>query len=445
MKLIFNPAQLLLKASFTSILARLATTIISLTIVGLVSRHLTVEDLATYWIFISVLSFITLIAQFGIGQIVVSEVSQALARQDDERSNSIIINATSLVFLLSFLCGLIASIFMKAGILDQKLQEIPLQIFILLLIGGVLCSLSILIVDILKAKMQLTLASCLAAQPASGGVVPSSIFLFLLFLIVSVQSSTLVSLIVVCLCFLLGWVALLIIGNLYLKINSQIMAKLRLITLSELRRLTLTSLPIAAAAVAMFLITQGDLWFVYYYMSYQDSAAYGIASNFVKYVSAINIMLGALLPGLVGHMWATQDISKLKYLLKRLAQIGTLAAFLIFLAIALYGDIILYLLVGSGYTAALTPLLILSFGHLINALMGYPQVLIITAGLRAQIFYASLVASLITLVGLRVFVPMFGLVGAASLSAIGLVVYGSIISVVCVRATGIHCHAFARN
>jgi O-antigen/teichoic acid export membrane protein len=190
-------------------------------------------------------------------------------------------------------------------------------------------------------------------------------------------------------------------------------------------------------------ITQADLWFVYRNETPAETAAYGIAASFVKYVSAVNVMLGALLPGLVGHLWAKGHQAQLARLLFKIALIGAVAAAAIVGFIGAFGRDALDVLVGPNYGSAWLPLMILSMGHLANSLLGYSQVLLVTAGHTRPIMLASISASSLTLLGLAVATPRWGLTGAACVSAAGVVVYNIIICWSCVRATGIHCHVLA--
>lgn len=439
-----QPKKMLVKASTVSVATRILTTLISISILGMLAKVLSADDLAIYWIFLSILSLVSLIAQFGLGQVVISNVSQAISLGNTEDARATAVNATVLILIMGAVSALVIFLLLPLGFFGAAFNRIPLEIISLMATGAVICSLAMLIIDLLKARMRLTLSSFLSAQPASGGILPSAFFLAVLLIFFHAGYSDKLSLTIVCFFYILGWLILLIVGERQLGLFSEFIKERRVINWRAVNLLMLSSAPIAAAALAMYVLTQADLWIVFSYLDPEASATYGIAANFAKYVSAVNILIGALLPGLVGHMWANKDLKALQYLLRRLARIGAAAALAILLVIFLGARDVLLIIVGSEYLDAATPLFILSFGHFINALMGYPQVLIITAGVRSQILYASLTAGVVTVCGLFFAVPLWGIVGAASLTSVGFILYGVIISIVCVRQTGIHCHVFAR-
>lgn len=438
-----NPLRSIGRASAVAIAARAITMLLGLSAMALLSRLLHVEALAAYWIAVSALGLVVLVAQTGIGQVSISQVSQAIAQRDHERARVIGSNALAVATLAGAASGLVAAALLGLGISGDG-RPSPAASLWLIVAGGIVCPMAMQAVDTLRSQQRLSLSSWLAAQPASGGVVPSTVLLVGLGVVGAGTTLQVSPLTWASAMFVAGWLAMLLIAGQRLRRPRELAPALAALSPPRMRALLVASAPVVGGGVAMFVITQADLWFVYRQLGAAETASYGIAASFVKYVSAANVMLGALLPGLVGQLWASRDQARLAGLLVRLARIGAAVAGGITLLLLVIGKPLLAWLVGPDYVTAWAPLLALSAGHLMNALLGYSQVLLVTAGATRPILIAGIAACVTTLVGLALATPRWGTIGAALASSAGVVVYNAITCAACVRLTGIHCHALAR-
>lgn len=430
------------RAAGIALLARVLTLICGLGITALLSRLVPAAELAAYWVALSGLSLVVLVSQTGVGQIAMSEISQAVSHGETAKARAIAANAMGIVFLAGASVALVVTWVLKSGLIRGAVTP-PTSALVLVLVGGLLCPLAMQVVDTLRSHLRLTTATFLASQPATGGVLPSTFLVLGLVGISLLPPTDITPLTWVCILYLSGWLLMLIFGVALLRWPVSLAPRWDDSRWLSMIKLLHTSLPVVSGSLAMFVITQADLWFVYSHASSMETAAYGIATSFVKYVSAVNVMLGALLPGLVGYMWAQGKHEQLRALLVKICRLGAVAAALIVGVLSLFGEPLLKTIVGPAYVSAWAPLMALSVGHLVNALLGYSQVLLITAGHTRPIFLASVIASSLTLLALAFVTPIWGPIGAASVSAVGVVIYNAIICVACVRATGIHCHALA--
>lgn len=430
------------RAGGIALFARTLTMLVGLILTSMLSRALDPTELGRYWIALSALSFVALIAQNGVGQITMSRVSQSIALGKVADAKRAAQNSVLLVMIF----GICASLLVGLGTVAmyQALgRNLDLGMVGFISVGGVLCSLSMQFVDLLRAQQRLTSASLLAAQPASGGLVPTCILIMLLWLINAAEPATHMQTADVYKFFLVGWGATVAISLCLLWSGGVVQLWPFESSFGAMSELAVASLPILFSAVTMFVITQADIWTVDRVLGSVDTAAYGIASSFVKYVSAINVLMAALMPGIVGELFARQDKVALHGVLVRAARVSALASLGIFAILALGGERLLGLIVGDRYSNAFTPLLVLSIGHLVNALLGYSNIALVTAHRNASIVAASLLASLVTIVLLFTLTPRFGMVGAATASALGVVTYNVTTWLQCGRQLGLWCHAFA--
>lgn len=436
--------QPLAHASAVAIVTRGLTAVLGLSCTLLLARVMSHDVLASYWIVISALSLIALIAQTGVGQVAISLVSQAIARHDMIEARRVSSNALAVVLVAGLVIGSAVTAMLASGILLGGRIVSPAAL-ILTTVGGVLCPVAMQLVDNLRAQQRLKTSTWLAAQPASGGIVPSTIMLVGLVLLFVTGSAREQTEAMVYGLFLGGWLITLLLAATVLARPTHLAPSATLLSLAAAKSLLMRSGHVLSGAVAMFVINQADLWFVNLYLGAEQTAAYGLAATLVKYVSAVNVLLGALLPGLVGQLWAQGETTKLVKVLVMLGRVSAAVALLVTLAIGLLGERLLVAAAGPAYAGAWLPLAYLSIGHLINSLFGYSQVLLVTAGVLRPIARASAVATLITFTALAFLTPWWGMAGAAIAAAAGIAVYNTIIYLSCFRATGIACHVFVRT
>lgn len=440
-----NPLSSIQRALWPVVGARVLTVLLGLASTALLARVLSAQALATYWLSISALGLVVVLAQTGVGQVCMSQASQAIARAEPLRARAVFGNSLALVSLLSLAVSCLGALAWAVGPI-QGPDSLPGVSLVFVGLAGFLCSITIQLIDSLRAQQRLKTASWLAAQPGSGGVVPGLVLTAGLLAIAVVFPAGPGALKATYIYFLGGWFLVLLIAIFAIRRpkGKDLAARIGDVSAAGMTSIFLDSLPLLFGALAMFAITQADLWFVSFFLSTHETAAYGLASGLVKYVSAINLLLGALLPGLVGQLWAKGDRARLALTLVKVGRIGSAAAAAVMLIILIFGQTLITGLAGPIYASAWLPLLCLAIGHMVNAMLGYSHVVLVTAGVSRPIVWASAVSCIATLVSLAVLTPLGGMAGAALASGLGIIVYNVIICTGCIRATGISCHIWAK-
>jgi len=396
-----------------------------------------------YWLAVSAVGLVVLVAQSGVGQVSISQVSQALARHDKPQARRVISNALGAVGVAGVVTAAASALVLSSGV-GLGHRDLSLSTLLFVVIGGGLCPIAMQLVDNLRAQHRLKTAAWLASQPASGGVLPGFVMFVGLVIVSGLPSLRERAQLFVYASFLLGWLLLVSLCTVILSRHEMLLPRASDLSVTAMRTLLAASGPVIGSALAMFVITQADLWFVNFYLGANETAAYGLAATLVKYVSAVNVLLGALIPGVVGQLWAQGERLQLAALLVRLARLGALSAGVVLLAIFLFGQQLLVAVVGPAYETAWMPLVCLAVGYVVNAVLGYSQVVLVTAGQFRVIGIASGAACVANLAALALLTPSWGMTGAAAASATGLAVYNTITCFGCIRATGIVCHAFGR-
>jgi O-antigen/teichoic acid export membrane protein len=407
-------------------------------------RLLRAEDLATYWLAVSALSLVVLLAQSGVGQVAISRISQALATDRKEAAQDYGLNSLAVVAVFALGVSLAVAVAIRQLWVDPA-RDIGDGALLFVVAGGVLCALYVQAVDLLRAQQGLLSAVWLASQPASGGVLTTAIFVAGLWVASPADGLELLDVATVFVLFLVSW-GLPMVAAIWLLSRGQ---RLRIFS-ARLNSDTVVSMgasaaPVVASAVTMFVITQADLWAIAHYRGPGDTAIYGTAGAIVKYVSAINLLFAALLPGFIGELYARSDIVTLQNVLRRTARLGIVAGLIVFTAFACFGGVLIEYGIGVAYREALKPLLVLSIGHLVNAFLGYSSAVLVTADRTRALVFASFLASVVTLVLLASLTPSFGMTGAAIAATVGMGTYNIATWMYCGTRLGVWCHATARE
>lgn len=426
----------------SAIAGRAGTILSGLLISAAIARLLSPVDVAAYWMVISALSVVTLVAQSAVGQV----TSALLAKLVEEGEARKVIDATrasikfagSMGVSFSFLAALL--VFFATPQLPWSIRTAIVGVVI---VCGPVTVLALQLIDVLRGSQRFVLSNLLASQPGTGGILPNAFLAGVL--VVGFVSNWRGGALDWALGGLtIGWASLLLLVGSCVTIKSTdptVTPPLSLKSDNFLDDIKAASARVMIGAVAMVLLTQVDLWAVSRWQSPYETALYGVASSMSRYVSAGNLLLAPFLPAIFGRLWASGRRDQLQSLVRRAAQFATAIAIVAVTVIAFWGGHILSLAFGRTYAPAHAAMLILAIGHLCNAALGYSQVLLIVAGRTDGIVAASMGSALVMIGALAVMVPALGAVGAAVASSLGLTTYSFITFVFAVRRTGIRTDA----
>ena len=93
---------------------------------------------------------------------------------------------------------------------------------------------------------------------------------------------------------------------------------------------------------------------------------------------------------------------------------------------------------GENYVNGYIPLLILAFGKLVSSFIGPIGILMVMLGLEKYNNFGLLLQIILMSIGLYVLIPMYGLVGAAISTCLGLVLYQIILAIIIKKKMGIN-------
>ncbi|MBW1873332.1 MAG: polysaccharide biosynthesis C-terminal domain-containing protein, partial [Deltaproteobacteria bacterium] len=132
-----------------------------------------------------------------------------------------------------------------------------------------------------------------------------------------------------------------------------------------------------------------------------------------------------ILSPVVAETVVTKDNARLSYNLKMMVRWVTLLGLPLFVAMIVFGDVLLTLW-GPSYSEAFPALIILAIGHLVNAVLGLHQWPIVMSGRSKLDLFNNALAFAINIILNIVLIPIWGLAGAATATLVGNIVFRSL-------------------
>lgn len=394
---------------------KLSAMLLGLIVTGFLSRVLTKEAMGAYFLALGIVSLLSILSQAGLNQAVIRLVAHHMALSEHGLAVSAVRKSYLVCLLISvFLGGTFALGFGKfitnRFFASSALNEVIFLIGILVVPTALLAISS----EIFRGFQNFREASFFSSQPVTGGF---GVSLLLILLLLGMRFAGIqMSLPLVIRLTIISWTLLLAISIWILYIYLKKLGppdRLKIATIAKL------SMPILITNVTFYIISQADLWVSGYLANDADVALYGAASTMVKYFSAFNLLMSAVIAPFIAEMFARGEYHSLETLLQTTATIGIIPSLLLFLIFVFCGNYVLKLIFGPGYEPALHLLLIMGLGHLVNTATGNCGLLLVMTGNQITMMLISIFSALLMLVGYFFIGPIVGLPGIASISAMG--------------------------
>lgn len=197
----------------------------------------------------------------------------------------------------------------------------------------------------------------------------------------------------------------------------------------------LTSLPALIISGSVYIISQADIIMLGFLMDYSDSGIYASSARLAElsifFMAAVNFVIAPM----ISESYHKGDIDDLKILVLKGTRISFIFSFLVSLFFLSYGKIFLNLF-GEEFIFGYKALLILIFGHLVNAASGPVGLLLTLTGNQISAAKIMSVCVVINLLLNFLFIPEFGLVGAALSTMIATVFWNIVMLIKVYRVLG---------
>lgn len=187
-------------------------------------------------------------------------------------------------------------------------------------------------------------------------------------------------------------------------------------------RAWLTSvLPLGIIGATQFVNSNLDILILGLFRESDRVGIYRVASSGSMLVTFGLHVINMVVAPLFAQFYSNGHIEKMQRIASITARLAVSIALPTALIFIFFGDYLLSIIFGSSYELAYLPLLILSFGHLINAAMGSVGLLLSMAGFERIVLRRTLVAMTVNIAGNLLLIPSFGMYGAAFATALSVI------------------------
>ncbi len=393
---------------------KICSTLLGLVSIGLMTRHLGTEQFGWYTTAISFLQFAGILTDFGL----IPVTSQMLSDPRFDRTK-LLSNLLTFRLVTALLCFTITPFI---ALLFPYPKEVLIAIFL-----SSISFVAVALNQIFIGYYQTTLRTHIHALGELLGRVTLVIGLVLL----TTYGAT-----------FLPIMALLVLANLVftlvMAVDTLKREHLGLTYDSVLwKEISTRMWPIAISITCNVVYLRGDALILPFFRNQSEVGLYGAAYRVLDIVSQTGMLLMGLLLPLLAAAWAVRDQAKFRLWYQRSFDLMLMAGLPLLVGIALLAKPIIVFVAGEAFLPAATPLIILSiaiFGVYLGAVFGHTAVAI---GKQKQTIWIYLTNAIITLVGYLIFIPIYGMNGAAGLSAWSEVYAGVLLFIVVSRYTGI--------
>ncbi|WP_157819256.1 oligosaccharide flippase family protein [Mariprofundus aestuarium] len=380
-----------------------AGAVLGLSVYALLARLLTVEDFGTYLLIISLITFMAIVVQAGMGKVALKLVAESLAHANPERAGHVFRATFSSIILVAMctavLWGLVLNDFvsLKAFHSDQmaSLGWWSASWFVLL---GFIQYFS----DVFRGEQSFFRASLF--QGTATSIITVTIFGCYYFLgkqidlYIAVQTTLFATLII----------AIIASGLLHRRFS--LIGSIDLVPQSKLWPV---AWPIFIASVSVFVSNQADLWILGMLASKDEVALYGAALRTVLLITIAPLIVNSVIQPMIVELYTKGEKQSLQRLLGATATATLVPSILLLIAVILAGDEMLAFVFGEQYAGGALIFTILCAGRTIAVFSGSCGQCLMLGGHQKALMLTSILFVTMSIVVALLLVEKYGSLGVA--------------------------------
>jgi len=369
------------------------------------------DDVGVFFLTHSMVTVFSLVAQFGLPQLMVRLVAESLATNNMLRIKSDITLALMIACITCVITGscvvLFAGDWVAIHVLNSPLITVATGIVSFWIIA---LTLQVIFVEIFRGLHDLKMASLF------GGAFTNILLFVILYLywlygnadyytVVQFSAGTAFTSVSIA-----GYVLyrrLIGIGSLKLQFETDQL-------LSDVWPLWVTTL-------TLYVLVQADLWIVAYFLDSSSVALYGAAARLIMMLALLVSLTYAVLPPIVAELNKKGDYQRLQRVLRAFAFGNTMLVAPIFIGILLFPSSVLNILFGEYYVNAGPVLVALAIGKLVNICTGMRGYILMLTGHGRLQMKVTIFAGILNILFCIVGVIHFGILGVAIGAASALI------------------------
>jgi len=198
--------------------------------------------------------------------------------------------------------------------------------------------------------------------------------------------------------------------------------------------------PIWISDMAVFLLSQADLWVLGILCAADNVALYGAVLRLIVLVVMPIMIVNLVLQPFIAELNVQGRKKELEQILRGTAAITAMPALAIMFSFIFWGDDILGIIFGEYYREGQLVLTILTIGKMVQVCTGSCGIFLIMTGHQNLILKISLFTGVMTVIFLLFLVRIYGMLGCAIAASSGVVMQNLLMLFFAKRRTGIWTH-----
>lgn len=197
------------------------------------------------------------------------------------------------------------------------------------------------------------------------------------------------------------------------------------------------SVPLVLTTALLAILASADLWVLGVVRAPGDVAAYGVAGRTATLVGLPLLVVYGVLPPVIAGLHASGELRRLEQVLRVTATAASVPAVLLAVTFVAAGGPLLAVVYGEHYRIGALPFAVLSLGQVVAVLTGACGLVLGMTGHQRLLLVITSTSVVATVGMLLVAAPVWGMTGAAVVSALGLSAQNVALLVAARRATGL--------
>ena len=389
---------------------KLGTALFGLAVNGLLARLLPPDQMGAYFLALSLATFSSVIAQMGLGPIIVRLVAESIALGEAGRAGA----AIRAVFILGAAGAALVALVIALG----GGQWVALHVIDSPQLGGVagliglwvvVLTFQALFAEIFRGFHDIRLATLLGGFVTGLG----SATLFAGVLVIQGQAELRQ---ILWLSIAAGATNAIIAGVLLRGKVTRLQGDGHI----QAPEVLSIAWPVLITMVAAVILGQGGVWVLGAFRSQEEVAIYGAAARLAMFVTSSLAIINAIVPPLIAEMYAQGKRGALQRTLRGVATLAGIPAIVALAILALAGDSVLGLVYGPFYRNGAAVLAVLALGQMIPVWSGLcGPTLLLTGHQKAAMNIAVASGASFVLFGVLV-APSYGAIGVAAVAALSV-------------------------
>jgi len=405
----------LLTGGIWAFLGKILASLVGFSIHILLARLLSPNDLGNYFLIISLISFASTFALFGLLKTLVKMIAESLSLDEQGKIKETVIYTFQIVIIGtlltggSFIFGL--NEWVAITLLDSpdiaKLTGLIVIWFTLLIWQQV-------IAEIYRGYHNIKLATLF------NGLMANTLFFFSLFTYYHYHEEI-----------ILSEVIKLVIASYFISVSYSgfriwnklkgINSKYTATKTTAVTQILSISWPIWVTSLSLLFITQIDIWLLGVLTTQENVAIYGMAVRLLIVISMPLLIINAVVPPIISQLHAQKNKNELQKTLRLTATIAATPSIIALIIFIFYGENILVVFFGEFYRSSANILVILSVGQVFNVLSGSCGLALMLTKHQKTMMTITLFSGIITFLFSWYLIYDYGVIGVAVGTTFGLI------------------------